>query len=170
MTRCDRRAWPLGTKASHPVLAIRVAHFGPIPASVLSDVVILHRVHSNTGFASRLRIGHKRQSQERPSGDSSTHSPLASSGRLVKNGANSAMDLQPPLLRTKLHRPPVTADLVRRERLHERLNRGLDLSVTLVSAPAGYGKSMLVSHSTQTLTIPAHGCHSTRPTVISASF
>jgi len=29
------------------------------------------------------------------------------------------MDLQAPLLRTNLHRPPVTADLVHRERLNQ---------------------------------------------------
>ena len=64
------------------------------------------------------------------------------------------MVLQAPLLRTKLHRPPVTTDLVHRERLHQRLNQGLELPLTLVSAPAGYGKSMLVSHWTQSLDHP----------------
>jgi LuxR family maltose regulon positive regulatory protein len=61
------------------------------------------------------------------------------------------MDPQAPLLRTKLHRPPVTADLVHRERLHERLARDLEVPLTLVSAPAGYGKSMLVSHWAESL-------------------
>lgn len=37
------------------------------------------------------------------------------------------MNRQAPLLRTKLHRPPVTTDLVHRERLHARLNQGLEL-------------------------------------------
>ncbi|MEE9562739.1 MAG: hypothetical protein V3W50_06695, partial [Thermoanaerobaculia bacterium] len=49
------------------------------------------------------------------------------------------------ILRTKLHRPPVTEDLVRRTRLHERMDLGQETPLTLVSAPAGYGKSMLVS-------------------------
>jgi LuxR family maltose regulon positive regulatory protein len=40
----------------------------------------------------------------------------------------------------------VTEDLVCRTRLHERLDLGLETPVTLVAAPAGYGKSMLVSH------------------------
>jgi len=50
-----------------------------------------------------------------------------------------------PILRTKLHRPPVVPDLVRRARLHELMDRGLHRPLTVVSAPAGYGKSMLVS-------------------------
>ncbi len=59
-----------------------------------------------------------------------------------------------PLLRTKLHRPPVTTDLVRRERLHERLSQGLEIPLTLVSAPAGYGKSMLVSSWAESIEQP----------------
>ncbi len=49
------------------------------------------------------------------------------------------------ILRTKLHRPPVTEDQVRRDRLLERMDLGQETPLTLVSAPAGYGKSMLVS-------------------------
>ena len=48
------------------------------------------------------------------------------------------------VLRTKLYRPPVSADFVRRQRLHEQLDQGVELPLTLVSAPAGYGKSILV--------------------------
>ena len=51
-----------------------------------------------------------------------------------------------PILRTKLHRPPVPPDIVCRESLHERLDAGRHLPLTLVSAPAGYGKSTLISH------------------------
>ena len=51
-----------------------------------------------------------------------------------------------PIIRTKLHRPPVTADLVCRTGLHAKLDAGLRLPLTLVSAPAGYGKSTLLSH------------------------
>ena len=49
------------------------------------------------------------------------------------------------LLNTKFHRPRVTADLVHRPRLEEVLKNGLDCSVTLVAAPAGFGKSTLLS-------------------------
>jgi LuxR family maltose regulon positive regulatory protein len=47
------------------------------------------------------------------------------------------------LLRTKLHMPRVTGDLINRPHLVERLNRGLDRKLTLISASAGYGKTTL---------------------------
>jgi LuxR family maltose regulon positive regulatory protein len=51
------------------------------------------------------------------------------------------------LLRTKLHQPQIRPEWVRRPRLEKRLKRGLDRKVTLVSAPAGFGKSSLVASS-----------------------
>lgn len=50
-----------------------------------------------------------------------------------------------PLLATKLYVPPLQANVVRRPRLVERLNEGLHRALTLVSAPAGFGKTTLVS-------------------------
>jgi LuxR family maltose regulon positive regulatory protein len=49
------------------------------------------------------------------------------------------------ILRTKLHRPPAPGDYVHRARLSEYLDQQLERPLTLVSAPAGYGKSILVS-------------------------
>ena len=49
------------------------------------------------------------------------------------------------ILRTKLHRPPAPSDYVHRPRLIEYLDQQLERPLTLVSAPAGYGKSTLVS-------------------------
>jgi LuxR family maltose regulon positive regulatory protein len=49
------------------------------------------------------------------------------------------------LLSTKLYIPPPRPDLVPRPRLTERLEAGTRCKLTLVSAPAGYGKSTLVS-------------------------
>ena len=66
----------------------------------------------------------------------------------------SAQPRSAPVLRTKLHRPPVTAELVCRQRLHDAMDRGLETPLTLVSAPAGYGKSMLVSHWAESLPEP----------------
>ena len=51
-----------------------------------------------------------------------------------------------PILRTKLYRPPVARDVVVREELEARLETALRLPLTLVSAPAGYGKTTLASH------------------------
>ncbi len=50
-----------------------------------------------------------------------------------------------PLLRTKLFIPPNRSSQVPRPRLIEQLNEGLDKALILVSAPAGYGKTSLVS-------------------------
>jgi LuxR family maltose regulon positive regulatory protein len=46
------------------------------------------------------------------------------------------------LLATKLHIPPVRAELVQRPRLTGRLDKGLGRKLTLVSAPAGFGNSL----------------------------
>ncbi len=50
-----------------------------------------------------------------------------------------------PLLTTKLYIPPPRPNLVPRPRLTERLNAGLHCKLTLVSAPAGFGKTTLLS-------------------------
>jgi LuxR family maltose regulon positive regulatory protein len=50
-----------------------------------------------------------------------------------------------PMIRTKLHRPAIGADHLHRQHLLDRLNKRLHRPLTLVSAPAGYGKSTLVS-------------------------
>jgi LuxR family maltose regulon positive regulatory protein len=49
------------------------------------------------------------------------------------------------LLRTKLQRPRVIADLIHRPNLKERLDSGWDRALILVAAPAGFGKSTLLS-------------------------
>ncbi len=50
-----------------------------------------------------------------------------------------------PILATKLYIPPLRPKIVRRPRLIERLNAGLHRRLTLISAPAGFGKTSLVS-------------------------
>ena len=49
------------------------------------------------------------------------------------------------LLRTKLYIPRIRSNLVSRPRLIERLNTGLDKKLTLIAAPAGFGKTTLLS-------------------------
>jgi len=49
------------------------------------------------------------------------------------------------ILTTKLHIPHPSSNLVSRTRLLERLNEGWNRKLTLVSAPAGYGKTTLLS-------------------------
>jgi LuxR family maltose regulon positive regulatory protein len=61
----------------------------------------------------------------------------------------------PPLIRTKLHRPPMTKDHLRRERLLDRLEKNRQRPLTLVSAPAGYGKSTLLSCWLESCDVPS---------------
>jgi LuxR family maltose regulon positive regulatory protein len=49
------------------------------------------------------------------------------------------------LLNTKFYIPPVRLDLVARPRLIERLSANPERKLTLVSAPAGYGKTTLIT-------------------------
>lgn len=63
----------------------------------------------------------------------------------------SADDAQPEtdmpalLLTTRLYQPPVRPDLVERPHLFSRLTAGLQCKLTLVTAPAGFGKTTLLS-------------------------
>src|SRR5262245_32246196 len=50
-----------------------------------------------------------------------------------------------PILATKLYIPPPRPNMVLRPRLIERLNEGLHRKLTLISAPAGFGKTTLLS-------------------------
>lgn len=50
------------------------------------------------------------------------------------------------LLSTKLYLPPVRPDLILRPRLHQRLDETLHRKLTLLSAPAGFGKTTLLVH------------------------
>ena len=52
-----------------------------------------------------------------------------------------------PVLATKLFVPPLRSDLVLRQRLIDQLNAGVQRKLTLISAPAGFGKTTLVSES-----------------------
>jgi LuxR family maltose regulon positive regulatory protein len=46
-----------------------------------------------------------------------------------------------PILTTKLYIPPTRSQLVIRPRLVDQLNQGLHRKLTLISAPAGFGKT-----------------------------
>jgi len=65
---------------------------------------------------------------------------------------DSAQDV--PLLQTKLYIPPSRPNLVSRPRLIERLNAGLYRKLTLVSAPAGFGKTTCISEWVHGLDCP----------------
>jgi LuxR family maltose regulon positive regulatory protein len=50
-----------------------------------------------------------------------------------------------PLLGTKLYVPKLRRSLVVRPRLHEQLSRGAESKLTLISAPAGFGKTTMLA-------------------------
>ncbi|MEA3334733.1 MAG: LuxR C-terminal-related transcriptional regulator [Chloroflexota bacterium] len=58
------------------------------------------------------------------------------------------------LIYTKLNRPRVVSDLVERPRLVGKMNKGLERKLTVVAAPAGYGKSTLVAEWLETCERP----------------
>jgi LuxR family transcriptional regulator, maltose regulon positive regulatory protein len=60
-----------------------------------------------------------------------------------------------PLLATKLYIPRLRPHVVSRPRLSERLNEGLYRNLTLISAPAGFGKTTMVSEWVEGIEQPA---------------
>ncbi len=60
-----------------------------------------------------------------------------------------------PLLATKLHVPRSRPHQVHRPRLFQRLQQGMERTLTLISAPAGFGKSTLLSDWLTSRAIPA---------------
>ncbi|MBE9511658.1 MAG: hypothetical protein IMY71_12340 [Bacteroidetes bacterium] len=54
-------------------------------------------------------------------------------------------DTKYPLLETKLYVPQPRPDLVQRTHLIDRLDKGINHKLTLISAPAGFGKTTLIS-------------------------
>jgi ATP/maltotriose-dependent transcriptional regulator MalT len=82
-----------------------------------------------------------------------------------QNGSNSRprrqsarktldVDLSTSFIRAKLSRPHTGSDLIFRPRLLERLNAGLGGKVTLVCAPAGFGKTTLLAGWVETIDRP----------------
>jgi len=55
--------------------------------------------------------------------------------------------METPLLQTKLYVPPIRPELVSRPRLIEQLHEGprSGRKLTLISAPAGFGKTTLIA-------------------------
>ena len=54
-----------------------------------------------------------------------------------------------PLLSTKFYIPPLRSEVVHRQHLVDKLNAGLHSKLTLISAPAGFGKTTLLSACSQ---------------------
>lgn len=56
----------------------------------------------------------------------------------------SGPELKPPLLQTKISVPLLPSEFVHRHRLTERISQGVKGPLTLISAPAGFGKTNLL--------------------------
>jgi LuxR family maltose regulon positive regulatory protein len=65
--------------------------------------------------------------------------------RILDGRSPATPSLPAHLLATKLYAPPARPDLVARPRLFERLSASLSGKLTLIAAPAGFGKTTLVS-------------------------
>lgn len=68
---------------------------------------------------------------------------------------SSRLEPRELLLSTKLYLPPIRPNRVDRPRLFEWMEGGLDKALILVSAPAGYGKTTLVSSWLQAIEAPS---------------
>jgi LuxR family maltose regulon positive regulatory protein len=88
------------------------------------------------------------------------HAPIGSNTQSMDSPATSILPTSKnaattgslnSLLRTKLYRPRSGSDVITRTRLLERLNAALDGGITLVCAPAGFGKSTLLAQWVQTI-------------------
>lgn len=63
-------------------------------------------------------------------------------------------DLEHKIIQTKLHIPKSSAPVLKRLRLMEKLSPGLGKTLTLITAPAGYGKTTLLSEWVTGLSMP----------------
>ncbi len=82
----------------------------------------------------------------------STARPAASTLPVPKNAATTGP--LSTLIRTKLYRPRSGSDVIPRTRLIERLNAALGGEITMVCAPAGFGKTTLLAQWVQTIDRP----------------
>jgi LuxR family maltose regulon positive regulatory protein len=68
--------------------------------------------------------------------------------------SNSVTELRPPLLRTKISIPRLPGEFIHRPRLTERIHQGVKGPLTLLAAPAGFGKTNLLIEWTKETTLP----------------
>ena len=93
----------------------------------------------------------------------SKHAPIGSITESTATPAASILPASEPLtttgslrslIRTKLFRPRSASYVITRTRLIERLNAALEGAITLVCAPAGFGKTTLLTQWVQTIDRP----------------
>jgi LuxR family transcriptional regulator, maltose regulon positive regulatory protein len=118
----------------------------------------IHLGHSHALTLERLQAAARAFAGEHVSGESADVSLTQSAAsRLPKQTSpRMALTVEHPLvmMQTKLYRPRNRNDLISRARLLERLNAGLSGNVTLVCAPAGFGKTTLLAQWIETIDRP----------------
>ncbi len=63
-------------------------------------------------------------------------------------------ELRPPLLKTKISVPRLPGEFIHRPRLTDRINQGVKCPLTLINAPAGFGKTNLLTEWTRQTNLP----------------
>ena len=119
--------------------------------------VTLARLEHIAGLLSSAQTASVQRGQEIPSLSAENEAQMPAHVSLAARGANGEVDATrrplltqrrtplDPLLLTKLHVPRPRTHLVPRSHLTERLQQGVERALTLVSAPAGFGKTTLLA-------------------------
>ena len=119
--------------------------------------VTLARLEHIAGLLSTTQTASVQRGQEIPSLSAENEAQMPAHVSLAARGANGEVDATrrpllaqrrtplDPLLLTKLHVPRPRTHLVPRSHLTERLQQGVERALTLVSAPAGFGKTTLLA-------------------------
>ena len=68
--------------------------------------------------------------------------------------SNPVTELRPPLLKTKISIPRLPGEFIHRPRLTDRINQGMKCPLTLINAPAGFGKTNLLTEWTRQTSLP----------------
>jgi len=118
----------------------------------------IHLGHSHTLTLEKLEAAARAFAGKHASGDLAdvplTQSTASNFSIHTSPRKALAVDHSMALIRTKLYGPRKRSDLITRHRLLERLNAGLSGHVTLVCAPAGFGKSTLIAQWIQSINRP----------------
>jgi ATP/maltotriose-dependent transcriptional regulator MalT len=118
----------------------------------------IHLGHTRTLNLERLQAAAQAFAEERaPDEHASIPSRQHANTRLPRLPSarmTPGIDLSTSFIRTKLSRPRLGSDVITRHRLLERLNAGLGGKVTLVCAPAGFGKTTLLTAWVETIDRP----------------
>ncbi len=118
----------------------------------------IHLGHSHTLTLEKLKATARTFAGEHVSemrtNRSSTQSAASRTSLYTSPRKALAVDHSMTVMPGKLYGPRKRSDLMPRDRLLERLNAGLGGRITLVSAPAGFGKTTLVSQWVQSIDRP----------------